>query len=502
MKHLLIVIAALTLLGGCTQDDSTILESTPYDANESDWPPIEPPIEYNYGSEEYGAFDENPFLDAIEDPLSTFSIDVDGASYSNVRRFLNEGRRPPRDAVRIEEMINYFSYDYPQPSGQHPFSVTTEVSDCPWDLSHQLIHIGLQGESLETDDIPPSNLVFLIDVSGSMRASNKLPLLKQAFRLLVPQLRAEDRIAMVTYAGSPGLALPSTSGSEQEELLGVLDRLEAGGSTAGAAGIELAYEQVLENFAEEGNNRVILATDGDFNVGISNDAALVQLIESKRDLGVFLTVLGFGTGNLKDSKMEKLANHGNGTYNYIDNLAEAEKVFVHELVGTLVTIAKDVKIQVEFNSDRIASYRLIGYENRLLDDDDFDDDAADAGEMGSGHSVTALYEIVPVPDTDATDPSLIKISLRYKDPDMSTSQVFESSVTGKGFPLDQTSDNYRFSAAVAQFGLLLRNSEHMGESSVSSVLELAKSSIGSDEGGYRGEFVELVEGCDRLLGGQ
>jgi Ca-activated chloride channel family protein len=490
------------MLGGCSQDDSTIFESSSYDANELDWRPTEPWIEDCNGSEEYDIIDENPFLDAIEYPLSTFSIDVDGASYSNVRRFLNEGRLPPRDAVRIEEMINYFSYDYPQPSGQHPFSVTTEVSDCPWEVSHQLIHIGLQGESMETDDMPPSNLVFLIDVSGSMQASNKLPLLKQAFRLLVPQLRSEDQVAIVTYAGSGGLALPSTSGSEQEELLSVLDRLEAGGSTAGAAGIELAYEVALENFAEEGNNRVILATDGDFNVGISSDEALVTLIESKRDLGVFLTVLGFGTGNLEDSKMEKLANHGNGTYNYIDNLAEAEKVFVHELVGTLVTIAKDVKIQVEFNSDRIASYRLIGYENRLLDDDDFDDDSTDAGDMGAGHSVTALYEIVPVSDADARDRSLIEISFRYKDPDMSTSQIFESTVTGPGIPLDQTSDNYRFSAAVAQLGLLLRDSEHMGESSVSNVLELAKSSIGSDEGGYRGEFVELAEGCARLLGEQ
>ena len=461
-----------------------------------------------FNTEEYGHRDENQWQSPRRQPLSTFSIDVDAASYTNVRRFLREGSLPPKDAVRVEEMINYFRYDYPNPHGDHPFSVTSELGRAPWNPSHRLAMIGLQGHRMSLGDLPPNNLVFLVDVSGSMNSPDKLPLLKSAFRLLVNELRDEDRVAIVVYAGAAGLVLPPTKGDQKHRILEALDRLEAGGSTAGGAGIQLAYQVARDHFLPEGNNRVILATDGDFNVGVSSDGGLIQMIEERRQDGVFLTVLGFGTGNLKDSKMEQLANKGNGHYAYIDDLLEAKKVFVQELGATLFTIAKDVKLQVEFNPARVKSYRLVGYENRLLADRDFNDDTKDAGEMGAGHSVTALYEIVPADgeggrDDGAVDPlryqdrpkptgsgDWFTVKLRYKQPASSTSRVFERVVRNDtGTP----STDFRFVSAVASFGMLLRDSEHKGQATFSSVLALARGARGADEEGYRAEFIRLVE---------
>lgn len=489
MKKLaLFTVALLATLIGCG-NESTIMENSPYtDGNN---PYYDPPYDFEYNTESYDTIVENPFLDANEYPLSTFSIDVDAASYSNVRRFLNGGQLPPCDAVKIEEMVNYFTYDYPDPASEHPFSVTTEVSACPWHDSHRLIHIGLQGEHIEVGDLPPSNLVFLLDVSGSMSATNKLPLLKQAFGMLVEQLTEDDRIAIVTYSSTARLALPSTTGDNHDAIMSVIYDLTAGGSTAGAGGIQMAYDVALENFREDGNNRVILATDGDFNVGISDDDALIEFIESNRDDGVFLTVLGFGVGNLKASKMEKLADHGNGNFAYIDNLSEAEKVLVSE-IGAFVTIAKDVKIQVEFNPELVDTYRLLGYENRLLQDQDYDNDSTDAGDMGAGHSVTALYEYLPVEGSFPSGSSLLTFGIRYKRPDQATSLELTYIVQNDVTPIAQVSDNFVFSAAVAQFGLLLRNSLYKGSSSPDNVLLLAQSSTGSDVEGYRREFIELV----------
>lgn len=365
-----------------------------------------------FNTEAYAHNPENNFKTAKSTPLSTFSIDVDAASYSNMRRFINNGENPPIDAVRIEEMVNYFNYNYPQPKDNDPFSITTEMSDCAWNPKHKLIHIGIQGKEIEADNLPSSNLVFLLDVSGSMSSPHKLPLLKKSFSLLIKNLTEKDRVAIVVYAGAAGLVLPSTPGNQKEKILNALNNLNAGGSTAGGAGIKLAYNVATENFIKEGNNRVILATDGDFNIGASSDGEMTRLIEKKRESGVFLTCLGFGMGNYKDSKMETLADKGNGNYAYIDNILEAKKVLVTEMGGTMHTIAKDVKIQVEFNPNKIASYKLIGYENRLLSDADFNDDTKDAGELGSGHTVTALYEVVmqgSSEDIPAIDP------LRYQE---------------------------------------------------------------------------------------
>jgi len=345
--------------------------------------------------ESYEKANENGFQGVAKNPLSTFSIDVDKAAYSNVRRFINSGQKPPADAVRVEEMINYFDYDYPQPVDRHPFAIFTEVSDCPWQTGHKLVHIGVQGKKIETDDLPSSNLVFLIDVSGSMESPNKLPLLKAAFKLLVNNLRENDRVAIVTYASSTRIALESTPGSDKEEIINAIDNLQAGGSTSGGAGIKLAYQEASENFIEKGNNRIILATDGDFNVGASSDADMDALITKERESGIFLSCLGFGMGNYKDSKLQILADKGNGNHAYIDNMQEANKTLVSEFGGTLFTIAKDVKIQIEFNPSKVQAYRLVGYENRMLKDEDFKDDKKDAGELGSGHTVTVLYEIIP-----------------------------------------------------------------------------------------------------------
>jgi len=482
----------------------------------------------DFNTESYAAVDESPFLEAASNPLSTFSIDVDRASYSNVRRFIQEGRRPPVDAVRIEELINYFPYDDPGPTGGDPLAIRTEVAEAPWNPKHRLLRIGLQARRMDLGDLPPNNLVFLIDVSGSMQTPDKLPLLKSAFRLLVNELRDQDRVAIVVYAGRAGLVLPSTPGSRKQEILGAIERLEAGGSTAGGQGLLLAYQVARENRITGGNNRVILATDGDFNVGVSSDAEMFRLVEEKRGQGTFLTVLGFGRGNLKDSRMEGMADRGNGQYAYVDSLLEARKVLVKELGGTLATIAKDVKLQVEFNPARVAAYRLIGYENRLLRKEDFEDDAKDAGEMGSGHAVTALYEIVPTgvePDVEirrtgplryqanagssgsdtprrpqsaatAAGDELAFVNIRYKAPDGDTSRLMNHPVVDlPGRP----SADFGFAASIAEFGMLLRGSKHAGQASLDEVIALARGSLGRDEEGYRQDFIRLAEAARPLL---
>ncbi|MFH1924699.1 MAG: VWA domain-containing protein [Planctomycetota bacterium] len=475
------------------------------------------------GTEQYDAIVENEFLPVGARPLSTFSIDVDTASYANVRRFLNEGRLPPPSAVRIEEMVNYFRYDYPQPEGETPFSVQMEVAQCPWNGEHRLLRVGLKGREIERDQRGPTNLVFLLDVSGSMADQNKLPLVKQAMRLLVDQLTEDDRVAIVTYAGEAGVKLESTNAQNKQRILDAIDSLSAGGSTHGSAGIQLAYEQAGQHFLEEGTNRVILATDGDLNVGITDDDALVKLIRKKAKSGVFLTVLGFGTGNLKDSKMEKLADHGNGAYAYVDNLREARKVLVEQISGSLVTIAKDVKIQIEFNPAEVESYRLIGYENRVLAARDFDDDKKDAGEIGAGHTVTALYELVPTgggtppssdgpmlkyqrvpekPAAELTDEAnsgeLLTLRLRYKEPDGKRSKLLEFVAKDSDKRFGEASSDFQFAAAVASFGLVLRGSRYAGDLTLAAVEEFAVSGVGNDPGGYRAEFVDLVRSAKQL----
>lgn len=466
---------------------------------------------------EFQPLPENQFQTALNQPLSTFSINVDRTSYSIIRRYLNSGQLPPQYTVRLEECINYFKYDYPQPDGKVPFTLYNEMTDCPWQIGHKLLMVGMQGKNLPIDKVPPSNLVFLIDVSGSMSDYNKLDLLKKAFRLLVHQLRPDDRVAIVVYAGASGIVLESTPGHKKEKILGVLNHLEAGGSTAGAEGIELAYQIAEKHFLKKGNNRIILATDGDFNVGPSSEDALIRLIEQKRDNDIFLSVLGFGMGNYQDSKMEQLADHGNGNYAYIDNILEAQKVLVNEFAGTLFTIAKDVKIQIEFNPAHVQSYRLLGYENRILNKEDFNNDRIGAGEIGAGHNVTALYEIVPQgmkkKQNNSVDPlkyqqkvltqgskevEWMTIKLRYKEPKGEVSKLL--SYTGKdlGIPFVSASQNLRFSAAVSSFAMLLRESQYAGQSSFNDIIEWAKSAKGEDDNGERAEFIRLAETAQSL----
>jgi Ca-activated chloride channel family protein len=472
-----------------------------------------------FNTEGYDVIVENPFLKAKENPLSTFSIDVDAASYSNVRRFLNQNQLPPAGSVRIEEMINYFSYQYPQPKNEDPFSVNMEMSACPWNSKHKLVLIGLQGKKIATENLPPINLVFLIDVSGSMMDENKLPLVRSSMKLLADQLRPQDKVAIVVYAGNAGLVLSSTSGDQKIKIKTAIDQLEAGGSTAGGEGIKLAYKTAKDNFLKDGNNRVILCTDGDFNVGVSSDDGLVSLVENERKSGVFLTVLGYGMGNYQDAKMQKLADKGNGNHAYIDNLKEANKVLVKEAGGTLYAIAKDVKLQIEFNPLQVQGYRLIGYENRMLAKEDFNDDTKDAGELGSGHTVTALYEVIPIgvktdllkdvdglryqqPDESFSENSfndeLMFVKLRYKKPDGETSKLIEYPLIDKELAITQTSNNFRFASAVAQFGMLLRDSKFKGEATFEVVQQLALSAKGSDAEGYRNEFIELVKKAAEL----
>ncbi len=469
---------------------------------------------------------ENPFLNAKDNPLSTFSIDVDTASYSNMRRFINEGSLPPKDAVRVEEMINYFTYDYAQPSDDKPFAVHVDLASCPWETSHRLVRIGLKGKEIATDKRGPSNLVFLLDVSGSMTPRERLPLVKQAMRLLVEKLTENDRVAIVVYAGASGLALPSITGDHKEQILEALENLQSSGSTNGAEGIQLAYKIAADNFIKGGVNRVILATDGDFNVGVTNQGDLIRLIEEKAKSGVFLSVLGVGTDNLKDSTMQKLADKGNGNYAYLDSVDEARKVLVQQMNGTLVTIAKDVKIQVEFNPARVASYRLIGYEKRMLRKEDFNDDRVDAGEIGAGHTVTALYEVVPVgavsnptasvPPVDplkyssdersASTPltssnEMLTVKLRYKKPDGDRSELVERAVTDTGGNFGNAPVDLKFAAAVAEFGMILRDSEYKGNGTFAAVLEWAQEGKGSDATGYRAGFIELVRKAQALKRG-
>lgn len=471
--------------------------------------------EEDFNREGYDNIKENEFHRVTDQPLSTFSIDVDAASYSNVRRMINEGKLPTPGAVRIEEMINYFSYQYPQPTDGKPFSVITESSRCPWNEDHQLVMIGLQGKKIDLDKLPPSNLVFLIDVSGSMQDANKLPLVKSSLSLLADQLRPQDKIAIVVYAGSAGLVLPSTN--DKNKIREAIHALEAGGSTAGGAGISLAYKTAQENFLKEGNNRVVLCTDGDFNVGASSDDALENLIVQKRASGVYLTVLGYGTGNYQDGKMQKLADKGNGNHAYIDNIGEAKKVLISEFGGTLFTIAKDVKLQVEFNPAKVKGYRLIGYENRMLAAEDFKNDKKDAGDMGSNHTVTALYEIIPASvdsddDLAGIDPlryqkkkpgrfstSFSKewmfVKLRYKKPDEDRSSLLEVPVAANA---RTASNNICFASAVAAFGMVLRDSPLKGSSNYRLVKSLANSCVDKDSDQYKKEFLELVKRAENL----
>jgi Ca-activated chloride channel homolog len=478
------------------------------------------PYNGDFNTEEYDHISENNFHKVTDDPLSTFSIDVDAASYSNIRRFLNSNQLPPADAVRVEEMINYFHYDYPQPEKGDPFSINTEIATCPWNLNHKLVMIGLQGKKIPMEKLPASNLVFLVDVSGSMDEPNKLPLVKSSLKLLTEQLREQDRISIVVYAGNAGLVLPATYGSNKTRIREAIDQLEAGGSTAGGAGIQLAYKTAKENFIKNGNNRIILCTDGDFNVGISSNGELERLIEKERESGVFLTVLGYGMGNYKDSKMEVLADKGNGNHAYIDGESEAKKVLVNEFGGTMFTIAKDVKLQIEFNPSKVQGYRLIGYENRLLNKEDFNDDKKDAGELGSGHTVTAFYEVIPMgiddeflknvddlkyqkkPKTSKASGSdeVLTVKFRYKEPSGSESKLIVHPVTDNSIAFDHASENFRFAASVAEFGLLLSNSQFRASASFAHVLQTGKNSRGNDKEGYRKEFITLVKKADRLKG--
>jgi Ca-activated chloride channel family protein len=474
--------------------------------------------------ERYARIAEGRMASTDQQPLSTFSIDVDTASYANVRRFLASGRLPPPDAVRIEELINYFRYDYPQPAGDVPFSVTVEAAECPWNSGRRLVRIGLQGRVVDRRERPAGNLVFLVDVSGSMGAPNKLPLVKQALAMLVEELTENDSVAIVTYAGDAGLKLPATSGDQKATILAAIESLSSGGSTHGSAGIALAYAQAAERFITGGVNRVILATDGDLNVGVTSDEALVALIKEKAAGGTFLTVLGFGEGNLQDEKMEKIADNGNGVYAYIDGAREARKVLVEQLTGSTITIAKDVKIQVEFNPAQVASHRLLGYENRVMAAADFRNDRKDAGEIGAGHSVTALYEIeltgeagggpatgaeplkyqpqpAAAPRAEAaTSRELLTVKLRWKRPDGDTSRLEQVPLADRGGAFEQASDDLRFAAAVAAFGMILRNSEHRGEATLPMVARIAGGSLGTDAGGWRAEFLDLVRKAESLRG--
>ncbi|MBN1409676.1 MAG: VWA domain-containing protein [Spirochaetales bacterium] len=470
----------------------------------------------SFNTEDYDRIYENPFLETIKNPQSTFSIDVDTASYANIRRFLMQGQMPYKDAVRIEEMVNYFTYDYPEPKGNEPFSFSTETAVCPWNEENLLLRIGMQTRRLSFESLPPNNLVFLLDVSGSMNYGNKLPLLKQAIKLLVDRLRQQDTVSIVVYAGAAGLILPPTSGGDKIKILAALEELQAGGSTAGGAGIQLAYKVAAEHFNKNGNNRVILASDGDFNVGPSSEGELTRLIEEHRNKGIYLTVLGFGMGNFKDSNMENLADKGNGNYAYIDTIAEARKVLVTEMGATLLTIAKDVKIQIEFNPALIHAYRLIGYENRLLAAEDFADDTKDAGELGAGHAVTVFYELKPAGQAQAGSEDDLKyvdttvkdeayksnemmfIKFRYKKPDEDKSLLITEPVVFTKKDFTQTADDFRFAVAVAEFGLLLRDSQYKGTASYAHVLNTGREAKGHDENGYREEFLELVKKAEQL----
>lgn len=473
----------------------------------------------DFSREGYDNIKENPFLKSADNPLSTFSIDVDGASYSNIRRFISNGQLPPDGAVRIEEMINYFTYNYPQPTGDTPFSIHTEYTVCPWNEKHHLVAIGLQGKKIPTENLPAANIVFLIDVSGSMWSQDKLPLVQSSMKLLADQLRPQDKVAIVVYAGSAGLVLPSTDGNDKTKIKDAIDALQAGGSTAGGAGIKLAYKVAQDNFIRNGNNRIVLCTDGDFNVGQSSDDELERMIEEKRKSGVYLTVLGFGTGNYQDAKMQKLANKGNGNHAYIDNLSEARKVLISQFGGNMFTIAKDVKLQVEFNPAKVQGYRLIGYENRMLAKEDFNDDKKDAGELGSGHTVTALYEIIPLgvhaPELKKVDElkyqkpqgkapifnnanEVMTVKFRYKKPAEDKSLLLEKIISGSPVAFNNAGNNIKLAAAVAKFGMMLRGSEYKGAGGYDMALQILNPLVKEDKEGYKTELVQLVKASQSL----
>lgn len=470
----------------------------------------------NYNTEGYAATAENEFKSVKNNPLSTFSLDVDAASYSNIRRFINQGTLPPEGSVRVEEMINYFNYNYPKPNNKEPFSIYTEYAAAPWNQNHGLMMISLQGKKISSENLPASNLVFLIDVSGSMLPANKLPLVQASMKLLTDQLREKDKVTIVTYAGSTAVVLPTTSGEEKIKIKDAIDQLSAGGSTHGSAAIELAYKSAQDNFIKGGNNRIILCTDGDFNVGQTSNAALETLIEEKTKSGVFLTILGYGMGNYKDDKMQILAQKGNGNHAYIDGLTEAKKVLINEFGGTLFTIAKDVKFQIEFNPAQVQGYRLVGYETRLLNNEDFNDDKKDAGEMGSGHTVTALYEIIPagvktdlLKDVDAlkyqnkntpknNSSELATVRLRYKEPDGNKSKMLAENISSVKKGLNNASENFRFASAVAGFGQILSKSKFKGDYTFNKAFEQAKIAMGKDEEGYRYEFTQLIKKAETL----
>ncbi len=470
----------------------------------------------DWNTESYNRITENNFKEVIKEPLSTLSIDVDTASYANIRRFIQEGSLPNPDAVRIEEMVNYFTYHYDEPKGSDPFSFHTELSGCPWNPSNQLLLIGMQAKKVDLKDLPPNNLVFLIDVSGSMDEPNKLPLIKSGLKLLVNEMRPQDRISIVVYAGAAGIVLEPTPGSNKKKILDALENLEAGGSTAGGEGLALAYKTAEKNYHSGVNNRIILATDGDFNVGASSDADMTRLVEKERDKGIYITVLGFGMGNYKDSKMESIADKGNGNYAYIDSLLEARKVLVSQMGGTLFTVAKDVKLQIEFNPGIIKEYRLIGYEDRIMPNEDFSNDKKDAGELGAGHTVTALYELVlsdgktsgnelkyqkvEVKKEALENKELMTIKFRYKKPGEDVSRLLTYPVKYDPMPITGTSGDFRFAAAVAEWGLILRNSEFKAKAGYSQVFDLAKDALGKDEEGYRVEFLNLVKKSEQMSG--
>ncbi|MFN0202476.1 MAG: vWA domain-containing protein [Bacteroidia bacterium] len=528
MKKLSMFLCVASLLVACSSGASEEDKNVAVELSDLPAPPP-PPIEQQVmpspnkvsPDEGYKELPENPFLNVKNAPLSTFSIDVDRASYSNVRRMIESGIKPPKEAVRIEEMVNYFDYEYPQPQGENPIALFTEVGECKWNPQHQVMLVAMQGKKIDLSKAPASNLVFLLDVSGSMNDPNKLPLLKQSLGLLVNNLRAQDKVSIVVYAGAAGLVLPAQSGNKKEEIIAALNRLEAGGSTAGGEGLQLAYKVAKENFIQNGNNRIILATDGDFNVGINSESEMEKFITEKRAEGIFLTCLGFGDGNYKDDRMELLADKGNGNYAYIDNLQEAKKTLVAEMGSTLFTIAKDVKLQVEFNPNKVKAYRLIGYENRILNAEDFKDNKKDAGELGAGHTVTALYELIPVGVDDEFTKEAIQlkyqkvetsaksesqnsewatVKFRYKHPSGGISKELSQVVAQKPVSFSQATENYRFASAVALFGLLLRESKYAGKGNLNMVKNMAEAAKSQDKEGYKGDFLKLVAGFSRLGG--
>ena len=474
------------------------------------------------GTEEYNTYKENRFLGAKDQPLSTFGLDVNTASYGNVRRIINQGQIPPRDAVRIEEMINYFAYEYANPTGKHPVNIMTETAVCPWNAKHQIVRIGVKAKDVPNEQLPPANLVFLIDVSGSMQSANRLPLVKTSMKILLNSLRAKDRVAIVTYANNTNEVLQSTPASDKQIILDAIDKLYASGGTNGGDGIQRAYKMAEKNFAKDGNNRIVLCTDGDFNIGISSPQELENLIEAKRKTGIFLTVLGYGMGNYKDNRLQILSEKGNGNYAYIENIQEANKVLVNEFGGTMYTVAKDAKIQVEFNPAYVNAYRLVGYESRMLNKEDFNDDSKDAGDLGAGHTVTALYEIIPVGVdnhfggvdklkyqversidvvrnvfTASNNNELLTVKLRYKQPNSDTSERIEVPVLTSEID-KQSSKDFQFAMSVAMFGQLLKESDFKGNATYQDVLKLAKAGIGKDEHGYQKEFIRLVESVGQM----